>query len=132
MEQKIYFDVEKISVMKVRGEKLMDYEFFPERPSKQTYIFFGLIPFGRAEYLPARWSMDGGSSCYTSDQTIRGYSFYRIDETAKKVYNRAQVIVHLGYKETVSRTFDTTDEAIEWANDVIKTSGKTLELIVDK
>lgn len=131
MEQKIYFDVEKISVMEVRGEKLMDYGFYPEKPSKQAYIFFGLIPFGSTEYLPVRWSSDGGSY-YTTDKKIRGYSFYRIDETAKKVYNRAQVIVHLGYKEKVSRLFDSTEEAVEWANDVIKTSGKTLELIIDK
>ncbi len=131
MEQKIYFDVEKISVMEVRGEKLTDYEFFPERQYKKTYTFYGLIPIGSIGYLPPRWSSDGGRF-WTPDTQIRGYSFYRIDEITKKVYNRAQVVVHLGYKETVSRTFDTTDEAIEWANDVIRTSGKTLELIVDK
>lgn len=131
MEQKIYFDVEKISVIEVRGEKLMDYEFYPERPYEKKYILFGLIPFGAIEYLPPRWSSDGGRF-WTYDTQMRGYSFYRIDEVAKKIYNRAQVIVHLGYKETVSKLFDTTEEAIEWANHVIKTSGKNLELIIDK
>lgn len=131
MEQKIYFDVEKISVIEVRGEKLTDYVFFPEKPSKQTHIFFGLIPFGSTEYLPERWSSDG-DWFYTSDKKIREYSFYRIDEEAKKVYSRAQVVVHLGYKEQVSKLFDSTDEAMEWANHVIETSGKKLELVIDK
>ena len=131
MEQKIYFDVEKTSVIEVRGEKLMDYEFFPETPYKKNYILFGLIPFGGTGYLPARWSSDGGRF-YTPDEQMRGYSFYRIDEKNKKVYNRAQVTVHLGYKETVSKLFDTTEEAIEWGNHVIETSGKKLELVIDK
>jgi hypothetical protein len=131
MEQKIYFDVEKISVIEVRGEKLMDYEFYPERLYKKTYILFGLIPIGAIEYLPPRWSSDGGRF-WTPDTQMKGYSFYRIDEASKKIYNRSQVTIHLGYKETVSKLFDTTEEAIEWANHVIKVSGKNLELIIDK
>ena len=131
MEQKIYFDVEKISVIEIRGEKLLAYEFFPEEQSKRIRRFFGLLLPHNTEYPPARWSSDGGRF-YTTDEQMRGYSFYRIDEKNKKVYNRAQVTVHLGYKEMVSKLFDTTEEAIEWGNHVIEASGKKLELVIDK
>jgi hypothetical protein len=46
------------------------------------------------------------------------------------MYHKAKVTVHLGYKETVSRVFDSTAEAKEWANHIITISGKTLELLI--
>jgi hypothetical protein len=129
MDSQVYFDVEKISVMEVREESLSDYIFYPPRPEEQLYIF-GFIPAGKRPALPERWSSGNDGWYYKTDQELRGCSWYRIDDKEKKMYHKAQVTVHLGYKETVSRVFDSTAEAKEWANHIIEISGKTLELLI--
>jgi hypothetical protein len=42
----------------------------------------------------------------------------------KKVYNRANVKVHLGFKETISQSFDSDEEASEWVHELNELSGK--------
>jgi hypothetical protein len=128
MDTKIYFDVEKISVIEVRPETLSDYVFYPEKPAYQRHIF-GFIPSGKNPYLPPRWSSDEGWF-YKTDEDLRSYNHYRIDDVEKKIYHRARVVIHLGYKESVNRVFDSTDEAMEWADHIIRTSGKNLELLI--
>lgn len=129
MNSEIYFDLEKISIIEMRPETPSNYTFYPEKPAQQRHIF-GFIPFGKTPALPARWSTHGEKSYYETDLSMRENPWYRIEDSEKKIYHKAQVKIHLGYKETVNRLFDSTKEAKEWAENIIESSGKKLELLI--
>ena len=66
METKIYFDLEKISVIEVTPETLSDYVFYPEKPAYQRHIF-GFIPSRDAEALESTPGRSTGAASLTTD-----------------------------------------------------------------
>jgi hypothetical protein len=128
MTQKIYFNLDFISAIHVTMERESSYKWFEEVPSKPK-TFLG-IPFGKTEVIPAGWSdwksgFDRKQSSYFDE-----YLWYRVDETDKKVFNKAHVSVHLGPKESVSMNFNSNQEALNWAEGIIIKSGKKLEAVI--
>ena len=58
------------------------------------------------------------------------YDWYRVDEIAKRIFNKAHVSVHLGPKESVGMNFNSNQEALDWAEEIIIKSGKKLEAVI--
>lgn len=128
MRQKIYFDLDHISAIHVTMERESSYAWFDEVPSKPKK-FLG-ITVGKTEVLPAGWSdwrcgFDRKQSSYFDD-----YDWYRVDEIAKRIFNKAHVSVHLGPKESVSMNFNSNQEALDWTEGIIIKSGKKLEAVI--
>jgi hypothetical protein len=128
MAREILFDIDKVSTIEIIKEALTNYVWQEEIPSRQLYIF-GFIPVGRSEGTPAGWAREGYYEGYyashiQTEEDLRGCFWYRLDMKDKKVYNRANVKVHLGFKETISQSFDSDEEASEWVHELNELSGK--------
>lgn len=128
MKQKIYFNLDSISSIHATMERETTYKWCETTPPMTKHFFY--IPIGKTKEIPAGWSdwecgYDRKPSSYFDE-----YSWYRVDETAKKVLHKAHVSVHLGPKESVSMTFNSNQEALDWTEGIILKSGKKLEAVV--
>jgi hypothetical protein len=128
MTHKIYFNLDLISAIHVTMERESGYKWF-EAVSAKPKTFLG-IRVGTEPAIPAGWSdwksgFDRKDSLYFND-----YTWYRVDEAEKKVFNKAHVNVHLGAKENVSMNFNSNQEALDWAEGIIIKSGKKLEAVI--
>jgi hypothetical protein len=128
MDAKIYFNVEKISRIEIRFEKLVDKKFFPAELGKRNY-FLGFIPLWKDDDLPDRWAEGNGKYCYDTDYNIRNNNWYRIQEEPKTLFYRPWVRVNMGYKESVIQYFDTDKDAQEFVDLIIDTCSNPFEVI---
>lgn len=128
---KNYFQLDKVSAITLTYERETSYRWFSAIPAKPK-MFLGIqwgmteaIPAGWSEYEDARYSRK--SSSYFDD-----YKWYRVDEVNGKVYHKAHVNVHLGYKEGIGCNFDSTEEAQQYVDDLIASSDKKFTLVINK
>jgi hypothetical protein len=133
MKGKVYFNLDSIVMVRVRFEQETCYKWYDAVAPRQKY-FLG-IPWGKTEGREAGWSeweerYVCGLNSTVSSSYFKPYSWYRVDETVKKVYNKSTVRVELGYKESITQQFNSNDEALTWAEDTIKKSGKPLEPVI--
>ena len=133
MKGKVYFNLDSITTVYVQLERESNYKWYDAVVPRQKY-FLG-IPWGKTEGRDAGWSEWEEMYVYGLNSTISSsyfdeYPWYRVDETAKKVYNKANVRVNIGPKEHISQQFESNDEALAWAEDIIKRSGNPLEPII--
>jgi hypothetical protein len=123
MAREILFDLDKVTTIDFTKESLTGYVWQEEIPSRQLHIWF--IPFSKSEKIPAGWVLGGNCEWdVKTENDLRGCFWYRLDMKDKKVYNRANVKVHLGFKETISQSFDSDEEASEWVHELNELSGK--------
>ena len=123
MAREILFDLDKVTKIDFTKESLTSYVWQEEIPSMQLHIWF--IPFGKSEKIPAGWVLEGNYEWdVKTEDDLRGCFWYRLDMKDKKVYNRANVKVHLDFKETISQSFDSDEEASEWVHELNELSGK--------
>ncbi len=128
MTQKIYFNLDLISAIHVTMERETSYKWFDETPAKPK-TFLG-IRVGTEPAIPAGWG-DWGCGLHRKDFSyFDDYTWYRVDEAEKKIFNKAHVSVHLGSKESVSMHFNSNQEALDWAEGIIIKSGKKLEAVI--
>lgn len=133
MKGKVYFNLDTITTVHIQLERESSYKWYDAVEPKQKY-FLG-IPWGKTEGREAGWSQCEGIYTYGLNSTypssyFKEYTWYRVDEVEKKVYHKANVKVHLGPKEYISQQFDSNNEALAWAEDIIKRSGQPLEPII--
>jgi hypothetical protein len=133
MKAKFYFNLDSITTVHVQLERETSYKWYDAVEPKQKY-FLG-IPWGKTEGREAGWSEWEERYTYGLHSTnlssyFKKYSWYRVDETTKKVYNKANVKIHLGPKESISQQFESNNEALVWAEDIVRKSGKPLEPII--
>lgn len=130
MKSKFYFQPEKVHSITLTAERESGYEWFnavPARPKTFLGFTIGTIPA-----IPAGWSEyeDGGArkqSSYFAD-----YSWYRVDEVNKKVYNKAHISIRFNYKESYGINFNSNEEAQQWIDDLIKETGVQFSVIINK
>jgi hypothetical protein len=130
--QKYYFELDKVDSITLIMERDSEYKWFeeiPDRPRK----FLGLR-FGTIKGIPAGWSSyDLEDHHYNSRKPssyFDEYNRYKVDEENKKVFRKAYVEVSLGYKRTISRNFESNEEAQSWVDDLISDSNKKFHVIV--
>lgn len=132
MAREILFDVDKVTTIEFNKEAQSSYIWQEEIPSRQLHIF-GFIPFGKTSKIPAGWVLEGNCEWdIKTEQDLRGCFWYRLDMKDKKVYDRANVKVHLGYKETIAQSFDSDEEASDWVHEINELSGKNFISILYK
>jgi hypothetical protein len=130
--QKYYFELDKVDSITLTMERDSEYKWFEEIPDRSRK-FLGLR-FGTIKGIPAGWSnYDLEYHHYNSrvpTSYFYSYNWYRIDEENKKIFNKAYVEVSLGYKRTISRNFESNEEAQSWVDDLISDSNKKFHVIV--
>jgi len=114
------------------------YRWFPEIPARPK-TFLG-IKIGTIPAIPAGWNdninKDGNEYeylryCRRQSSYFLDYKWYRVDETTKRVYNKAHVEIRFGYKQTFGVRFESNEEAQEWVDDLISSSDKEFHVIIN-
>lgn len=136
--QKNYFQLDKVHSITLTYERESGYEWFPEIPAKEK-SFMG-IKYGMHKAIPAGWSEyeDGirhdGNYQRLQSSYFDNYSWHRVDEANKKVYNKAHVDIRFSYKEGIGQNFESNEEAQQWVDDLIFTAApdKKFTVIIKK
>ena len=137
--QKHYFELDKVNSITLTGETETSYRWFPEIPAR-TKTFLG-IKIGTTPAIQAGWNDkidDDGNEyeylryCRRQSSYFLDYSWYRVDETTKRVYNKSNVEIRFGYKQTLGVRFDSTKEAQDYVDDLISSSEKEFHIIINK
>jgi hypothetical protein len=127
-----HFDISRIIGIRIIDKRQSSYRWLPE---KRKTTFFGLIK-RNAYHSEGYYSNGCYTECYESGcwdacpssrlDLIR--SGYLIDAN-NVVWNRPYATVYLEYKHQVTKNFVTLEEAVQWAEELKATSGKTFEII---
>jgi hypothetical protein len=134
--QKHYFELDKVTSVTLNGER-ESFSYYwkdavPARPKKFLGIIIGTLP-----EVPAGWSeykeeYEYEYSRRKQSSYFEDYKFYRVDEVAKKIYNKAHGEVRFGYKQSIGQSFNSTEEAQAWVDEIIASSDKKFHIIINK
>jgi hypothetical protein len=128
---KNYFELDKVSSITLTHEKeSTSYKWWAETPATQR-TFLG-IPMGTKPAIPAGWSDYEEGICRKPTSYFADYTWYRVDEVNKKIYSKAHVTIYLGYKHSLGQTFESTEEAQAYVDDLILGSDKKFTVIINK
>ena len=128
--QKQYFQLDLVHSITLTYETKTSYKWYAEVPARPR-TFLG-IPFGMTEAIPAGWSDYEGGICRKPTSYFADYTWYRVDDVNKKIYNKAHVTIYLGYKHSLGQTFESTEEAQAYIDDLILGSDKKFTVIINK
>lgn len=127
-----HFDVNRIIGIKVVDKKKTSYSWLPK---KQKTFFFGLIKrdswFSEGFYYSGYYEECYESGCYEASTYTKEQLLDKellIDEN-NDVWNKPHVTVYLEEDSSIERKFNTFEDAIEWCEEIKKTSGKTFEIV---
>ena len=134
--KKHYFELDKVDSITLTNERETGFRWFHEIPSRPK-TFLG-IKYGMTEVIPAGWNehVDNGDeynyhwrkqSSYFAD-----YSWYRVCNDTKRIYNKAHVEVRFGYKQSLGVNFNSTEEAQEYVDELISSSDKQFHVIINQ
>lgn len=135
--QKNYFQLDKVNSITLTYERDAGYiwkEAIPAREKQFMGIKYGMYPA-----VPAGWSEYEKEDKYDLKRRVQSsyfdnYSWYRVDEVNKKVYNKAHVDIRFSYKEGIGQNFESNEEAQQWVDDLIFTAApdKKFTVIIKK
>lgn len=128
--KKNYFQLDKVSAITLTYEFETSHKWYPKIPAKPK-MFLGM-QVGIIEAIPAGWSDFGPEYDRLSSNYFDNYTWYRVDEINKKIYQKAHVNVHLNYKESIGCNFDSNEEAQKWVDDLLASSDKKFAVIINK
>lgn len=137
--QKHYFELDKVDTITLTHETKTSYRWFPEIPARPK-TFLG-IKYGMKPGIIAGWnnSIDdnGNEHQYRTwdrkqSSYFKDYSWYRVDENAKRIYNKSHVEIRFGYKQTLGVRFESNEDAQEYVDDLISSSDKQFHVIINK
>ena len=133
---KNYFELNKVNSITLTMERESSgyywKEAIPARPKKFLGIKIGILP-----PVPAGWSEyeEEDEDDYRrrkQSSYFENYKWYRIDEVAKKLYNKAHVEIRIGYKQSIGQNFNSNEEAQDWVDELIQSSDKQFHVIINK
>lgn len=133
--QKHYFELDQVHSITLTMEKESEYmwkEAVPARPKK----FLGFT-IGTRPGVPAGWSDCEEEDEYDLKHRVQSsyfekYQWYRVDELAKKVLIKPYIEVRFGYKQSLSKRFETDAEAQAWVDELLASSEKKFHVIINK
>jgi hypothetical protein len=128
--QKHYFELDKVDSITITMEKESLYRWFFEIPARPK-TFLG-IQYGMTKAIPAGWSDYKEGYNPKPSSYFDGYKWYRVDEVAKKIYNKAYVEIRFGYKQSIGKNFESNEEAQAYVDELILSSDKKFTLIINK
>jgi hypothetical protein len=127
---KYYFDLDKVSSIKLKLEGISDYKWFNEiKPQPKYFLGFKIgstqgVKAGWGEYEDSNWRKD---TDYFDD-----FKSYRVDFENRIVFIRPMVTVFLGYKDSYTNYFDTDQQANSYVKRLIDNSKKNFQVIIEK
>lgn len=125
-----HFDLNEVKSITIYPETPTRYTFYPPKHTEATKLF-GFIPLRSARYDERGWSEDIRflDYCpYYSTVELEDYG-YRVDLNDFIVYNKCSITITLGYKHSVSKKFESIEEADKYVAKLIKKSGKNFAVI---
>lgn len=128
--QKQYFQLDLVHSITLTYETKTSYKWYAEVPARPR-IFLG-IPFGMTEAIPAGWSEYSESHYRKPSSYFDEYTWYRVDEINKSVFNKAHVDIRFNYKEGIGVRFDSSEEAEKYVNELVEASTKKFHVIINK
>lgn len=128
-----HFDVNRIIGLKVVGKKKSTYRWLYE---KRKTVFFGLIKLN-SYYQPGYYRYGCYDECYESgcwpataysseDLKQCGYLVEGFDQ----VYDKPYVTVYLESDCTSTQKFNSNEEALEWAEQLKASTGKSFAIVI--
>ena len=133
--KKHYFELDQVHSITLTMEKESKYTWKEEIPSRPKR-FLG-ITIGKKPAIPAGWSeyeeeYENHLKYRVQSSYFDRYNWYRVDETTKKVFIKPYVEIRFGYKESISKRYETDEEAQAWVDELISSSEKKFQLIINK
>ena len=129
-----YFDTSQITRVKIYGETLTRYRWVEEGFTKPIKCFG--ITVQKPKRIEAGWSYYPDSLVFTfelkrtSTEELVNNKCYRVELKEGNVYRKASVEVILRDKSSISSDyFGSTDEAVEWVNQLLNKTDKQFEVI---
>lgn len=134
--QKNYFELDKVESITLTMER-ESFEYYwkesiPSRPKKFLGITIGTLP-----EVPAGWSEYEEEDRFDlrrrkQKSYFDQYSWYRVDENAKKLFIKPHVEIRFGYKHCIGQRFESDTEAQAWVDELIQSSTKQFHVIINK
>ena len=133
--QKHYFELDKIESITLTHETETSWRWMPSIPARpKTFLGF---KYGMEPEIPAGWNEyinEDGTDRYQLQRKqssyFEGYSWHRVGSF--RIYNKANVSVYLGHKNTFAARFDSNEEAQAYVDDLIASSDKKFHVIINK
>lgn len=136
--QKHYFELDKVDSITLTHETESSYRWFPEIPARPK-TFLGFKTGKMHPAVPAGWNdyIDDDGNEYRpwnrrQSSYFKDYEWYRVDENANRVYNKAHVEIRFGYKQSLGIRFESNEEAQAYVDDLILGSDKEFHVIINK
>lgn len=137
--QKNYFELDKVDSITITMETETSYRWFSEIPARPK-TFLGIQLWNMHPAVPAGWNDnidDNGNEfqyrTWSRKQSsyFKDYPWYRVDEVNKKIYNKAHVVIRLGYNQSFGKRFESNDQAQAYVDDLILGSDKEFHVIIN-
>jgi len=132
--KKHYFDLDKVDSITLTRETETSWRWMPTIPARPK-TFLG-IRYGMESEIPAGWNdnfYDNGNEKYPwhrhQSSYFDDYKWYKV--TPFRIYNKAHVEIRLGYKQSFGVNFESTDEAQLYVDELIKSSDKKFNVIIN-
>ncbi len=132
-----HFDVSRIIGIKIVDKRKTSHKWLPR---KQKTTFFGLIK--RDAYHSEGYYSNGHyqecyesgcwDACSTTRESLILYGYLIPDPRdceETEVFYKPYATVYLEHECQVQKAFDSYEEALEWAEELKKKSGKTFEIV---
>ena len=127
---KNYFQLDKVSAITLTYERETSYKWFSAIPAKPK-MFLG-IKYGMTPAILGGWSEFENGHVRKQSSYFADYSWYKVDEVNKKVYNKAYISIRFNYKESYGINFNSNEEAQQYVDDLIASSDKKFTVIINK
>ena len=127
---KNYFKLDKVSAITLTYERETSYKWFSAIPAKPK-MFLG-IKYGMTPAILGGWSEFENGHVRKQSSYFADYSWYKVDEVNKKVYNKAHISIRFNYKESYGINFNSNEEAQQYVDDLIASSDKKFTVIINK
>jgi hypothetical protein len=128
--KKYYFDLDAVKSVILTYESESRYKWFKEIPARSKK-FLGL-KIGIIPAIPAGWSDYEHGKYPKPSSYFDDYTWYRVDEINKKIWNKAHVEVRFSYKDSTGYNFNSNEEAQAWVDELIMSSHKKFQIIITK
>lgn len=125
-----HFDLNEVKSITIYPEYPTGYKFYPPKYTEPIKLL-GFIPLRAASWHKGGWCEDTRyTDYYPYYTTIELEDFgYKVDLDEFIVYNKCSISISLGYKHSISKKFDSIEEADKYVANLIKKSGKNFAVI---
>lgn len=123
--EKHYFELDKVQTVTIRFETESSYKWLEYRP-KRVKKFLG-ISYDVTSAKEAGYYENASSYAEPRDPSYfenSRYDWLRVDDINKKIYNKANVLIYLSYRHSLTVFFNSNEDAQAYVDDMLNSSSK--------